>query len=143
METACRSTAYGLRFRPPRVPHIVAVMVMAFAFHTEDPDGVGDALSIFLFLDHSPSAGSEAVLLTRKLDAILGRVTLTSFADTSLLMGNQHVAPIAGLYEASSQLEAWAIFCTLFLGDDDAHPATYEIFLLMEETSGVSLRLRA
>ena len=31
----------------------------------------------------------------------------------------------------------------MFLGDDGAHPATYEIFLLLEETSGVSPRIRA
>ena len=42
-----------------------------------------------------------------------------------------------------SQLEAWAVFCKVFLGDDGVHPATYKMFLLLEETSGVSLRLRA
>ena len=31
----------------------------------------------------------------------------------------------------------------LFLGDDGVHPVTYEIFLLLGETSGVSPRLRA
>ena len=31
----------------------------------------------------------------------------------------------------------------MFLGDDGVHPDTYEIFLLLEETSRVSLRLRA
>ena len=30
-------------------------MVMALAFHTEDPDGVGYAFNIFLFLDLYPS----------------------------------------------------------------------------------------
>ena len=68
---------------------------------------------------------------------------MTFLANMILLMEKQKFTPIAGWGKASSQLEAWAIFCTLFLGDDDAHPATYEIFLLMEETSGVSLRLRA
>ena len=34
------------------------------------------------------------------------------------------------------------MFYTLFLGDDGVHPATYEILLLLEETSMVSLRLR-
>ena len=42
-----------------------------------------------------------------------------------------------------SKLEAWAVFCKLFLGDDRVHPTTYEMFLLLEETSGVSPRLRA
>ena len=118
-------------------------MVMAITFHTKDSDGVGDALNIFLLPDLSPSAWSEAALLTRKWDAILGGVTLTFFADTSLIMGKQKVAPVAGWDKASSQLEAWAVFYTVLLGDDGAHPATYEMFLLLEETSRVSPRLRA
>ena len=47
-------------------------MVMALAFHTKYPDRVGDTLNIFLFPDLSPSAGSEASLLTRKWYVILG-----------------------------------------------------------------------
>ena len=99
-------------------------MVLALAFHTEDPDGVGDALNIFLFQDLSPSDGPEAAILTRKWDAILGGGTLTSFAYTSLLMGKQKFAPVTGWEKASYQLEAWAVLCTVFLGDDGAHPAT-------------------
>ena len=85
-------------------------MVMALAFHTEYPDGVGDALNIFLFPDLSPLAGSEASLLTYMWDAILGVRTLTSFAATNLVMGKQKVSPIAGWDEVASQLEAWAVF---------------------------------
>ena len=47
-------------------------MITAPAFHTEDPDGVWGALNIFLFSDLSPLAGSEAALLTRKWNTILG-----------------------------------------------------------------------
>ena len=96
MEVACRRNADRLGFRPPRTPDSVAVMVMGLAFHIEDPDGVGDALNIFLFPELSPSSGLEAALLTRKWDAILGGGTLTSFVETSLLMGKQIFAPIAG-----------------------------------------------
>ena len=77
-------------------------MVMALGLHTKDVDGMEDTLNIFLFPDLSPSAGSEATLLTRKWDAILGGCTLTSFEDTSLLMGNQKVAPIAIWYKVDS-----------------------------------------
>ena len=62
----------SLRFRPLCTPHTVAVMLAVLAFHTEYPDGVGDALNIILFPDLPPLAGSEAALLTRKWDAILG-----------------------------------------------------------------------
>ena len=86
--------------------------------------------------------GLEAALLTRKWGAILGGGTLTSFTDTSLLMGKKKVAPITGCDEAASQLETWDVFCTVFPGDDSVNLATYKMFLLMEETSGVSPRLR-
>ena len=40
MEAACRSTTNILRFCHPHIPHAVAVMVVALAFHTKDPEGV-------------------------------------------------------------------------------------------------------
>ena len=64
MEAACRRTAYGLRFRPPRIPHVVVFMVIAIAFHTEDPDRVGGTLNILLLPSLSPFPGSESVLIT-------------------------------------------------------------------------------
>ena len=76
---------------------------MALAFHTEDPDRVGEP-------DLSPSAGSEAALLTRNWDEILGSAKLTYFVDTSLLMGKQKVSPIAGWDEAAFHLEVWVVF---------------------------------
>ena len=102
MKTAYRRTSKSLRFCPRPIPHTVAVMVMALDFHTKDPYEVGDALNIFLFTDLSPSAGSEAALLMRKWDAILGSGTLNFFADTSMLMENHKVAPIAGWDESAS-----------------------------------------
>ena len=87
MEAACRRTSKSLRFQPPHIPHGVAVMVMVHAFHTKDQDGVVDTLNIFFFPTSLPLLGLEAVFLTRKWDAILGRGTLTYFADTILLMG--------------------------------------------------------
>ena len=78
----------------------------------------------------------------QKWGAILGGGTLTSFAETSLLMVKQKVAPIVAWDEAESQLEAWVVFCTFFLGEDGVHPSTYKMFLLLEETSGVILRLQ-
>ena len=48
METTCRRTSTSKRFCHPRIPHAFAVIVVVLAFHTKDPDGVGDALNIFL-----------------------------------------------------------------------------------------------
>ena len=58
-------------------------------------------------------------------------------------MGKQKVATIVCWDEAEFQLEDWALFCPLFLGDNGVHPATYNMFLLLEETSMVSSRLQA
>ena len=57
-------------------------------------------------------------------------------------MGNQKGALISGWDEASSQLKAWVVSWKLFLRDDRIHPAMCEMFLLLEETSGVSPRQR-
>ena len=76
--------------------------------------------------------------MTRKWDAILGYGTLTSPADMRLLMGKQKVTPIVGWDKVASQMEALAVFFMVFIGDKSKHPATYDMFLLIEETSGVS-----
>ena len=104
---------------------------------------MGDALNIFLFPDLSPSSGLEAALLTRKWDDILGGRTFTYFTDTSLIMGKQKVAPIAGWDESDYQLEAWDVFCTLFLEVNGFNTATYDMLLLLEEKFEVISRLHA
>ena len=68
--------------------------MLALEFHYEDPDGVVYALNLFLFPDLSPLAGSEADLLTRQLNVVFVGETLTSFSDTSLLLGRQKVTPV-------------------------------------------------
>ena len=90
---------------PPCNLHSRAVMVTVLTFHTEEPDKVGGALNFLLFPDLPPLAVLEAALLTWKWDTILGGGTLTSFAETSLLMGKHKVPPIADWYKAASQME--------------------------------------
>ena len=48
MKSTCRTTAERMRFRALRIPNSVAVIVLALKFYTNDPDGVGYALNIFL-----------------------------------------------------------------------------------------------
>ena len=50
----------------PRIYHSIAALVLGLAVYPEDPDGVGDAINIFLFSQQTPSAGSEAALLSRR-----------------------------------------------------------------------------
>ena len=94
MEAECHHTAEHLHFRAPLISHAIAVLVLGLAFYYEEPDGVGDAINIFIFPDLSPSVGSEAALLTRRWYAILGGGALISFVDTSLLLAKQRVEPV-------------------------------------------------
>ena len=102
MEVAFWCTAKSLRFCTLHTPHAVAVMLIVLAFHTKDPDGVGYTLNIFLLPNLSTLSGLEADLLTRNWNVIFGGETLNPFADTSLLMGKNRVAPIAGWDKAES-----------------------------------------
>ena len=86
MEAMCRGTTEHLRLRFPRISHAVAVLVLGLNFYSEDPDGVGDAINIFLFPDLLPSAASKASFLARRWDAILGGGDIPSFSGTSLLL---------------------------------------------------------
>ena len=51
-------------------------------------------MNIFMFPDLSISAGTEAALVARRLDTALNSNTLTSYANTDVLMTKQRVSPI-------------------------------------------------
>ena len=80
------------------------------------------------YLQHSKTSIPRVTIQ----NAIFGDRTLTSFADTSLLMGKKKVSPIVGWYKALYQLDYWAVFCTMFLSNKEKHPATFDIFLLFK-----------
>ena len=94
MESVCRAAADRIPFRAPLITHPVTVMLLALDLYTEEPDGVGDSMNIFLFPELSPSIGSEATLLNRQWDTVLGDNTFTYFANTGTLIGIQKVIPI-------------------------------------------------
>ena len=58
----------------PRSYHVITVMVSGLEFYTKDIKSVVEIIKIFLFLGLSPSAGSEADLLARRWDIVLGVV---------------------------------------------------------------------
>ena len=64
---------------------------------------MGDAINVLLFLDLYLLSSSEAALLVRRWDAILGGDALTSFADTSLLL--------TSCFSAASQIVNGSIRC--------------------------------
>ena len=82
-------------------------MVLVLLSHSEDPEGVGDAVNMFIFIELSPSAGSDVDLLTIRLDVVLEGVTIASFANTGTLMDLQKVVPVAIWNASLNQMEAW------------------------------------
>ena len=69
-------------------------MVLELDFHSEDPNGVRDAVKVFLFPELSPTAGSEAALLTRRQETVFGGGKPTSFDNTSLLLEHHKFEPV-------------------------------------------------
>ena len=61
---------------------------------------MGDATNVFQFPDLFLSAVSEAALLSRMWDAILGGGALIYFADTRLLLANKRLDPFTSLEAA-------------------------------------------
>ena len=143
MEAASRRTAEHICFRASHISHAATVLILGLSFYSEDPDGVGDAINVFLFPDLSLLASSEAVQLARRWDAILGSGALTPFSETSLLLVKHKVDPVRIWEDADKKLEVWGVFCHIFLGDVAVHPATYKVCTLVKDTAHVSARLRA
>ena len=81
--------------------------------------------------------------MERKWGAVLGAVTLDSFAYTNLIMGQQKVYPVTGWYEAASQIKAWSVMCSVFLGHMGQHPATFDMATLSKETATICPHLWA
>ena len=63
MEASYQWTAEKMRLRVPIISHAVSVMVLDLVFYTKDPDGVGDAVNIFFFLDLFLASGYKSALL--------------------------------------------------------------------------------
>ena len=64
------------------------------AYFSEETNGVGGSVNMFLLPDLSPEVGSEAVLLTKRRNAVFDGVTTIYFDDTSLLLGRHKVTPL-------------------------------------------------
>ena len=86
LEVACLYKAQELRYKALWISHTVAGLLLSLTFCTEDPDGVGDTVNIFLLPNPSISASSEAVLVARWWDTYLDCSMLTTFADTASLL---------------------------------------------------------
>ena len=129
MQSASSHTCSGSP--PPRTP-----------IFNEEPDYVSDTLNIFLFTDLSLSAGSEALMVTRRWDIVLDANTMTSYADAAALMKQQRIPPIVGWEAAEKMLEQWIVLVTFLLGPQERHPEVFELATLLEAADKVNSRLQ-
>ena len=94
----------------------MAGLQLILNFYTEDPEGVGDAVNIFLFTDLSLSAISEATLVSRRWGTAPDSSPLVNFKDIASLLQRKNVDPVIGLEAAVIMLEKWKVFFEVILG---------------------------
>ena len=104
---------------------------------------VEDTEKIFLFLDLSLSAGSEAALVARRWYMALNISTLTMYTDTATRLHLQKINPVVGLEAAVSIMQQWVVFLTLIPGPETEHQTVYDITLLINVADEMSACLQA
>ena len=75
LKISCQHKARELRYKLPRISHIVARLLLSLYLYTEDTEMVGETGNIFLFPAISLSARSEATLVARRWYTDLDRST--------------------------------------------------------------------
>ena len=59
------------------------------------------------------------------------------------MLGRQKVVPITSCDSALKKIEAWTVFCTVFLGDSSIYQATQELEDLVGNTEGFGTHIHA
>ena len=140
---SCRTSACALRYKPPRVTHDVAVLLLGLNFHTKDPDCVNDTVNISHFPNLSLSEVSEDSMVTIRWYMALDANTMTSYTNTVALMKQQRIPPIF-IWEAEAKmLEQWLVLITVLLGPQERHPAVFDLKTLLGSAEEVNSLLRA
>ena len=116
LETACLHKAIELRYKAPKISHIVAGLLRRLDLYTEDPDGVGGTVNIFMFTNLSLSASSEATMVSRRWGTAPDSSPLVNFKDIASLLQRKNVDPVIGLEAAVIMLEKWKVFFEVILG---------------------------
>ena len=68
LEMACQNTVREMRYKAPRIPHIISGLLLSLYLYTEDPERVGDKFNIFLFPEIYLSEISKATIVARRWD---------------------------------------------------------------------------
>ena len=106
---------------------MAAVLLFGLPFQTEDPEGESDAVNIFMFLDLSLLAGTEAALVARHWDTESKSNTLMSYTNTALLMTKQRISPILVWEGSVKLLNQWLMLIDVIIGPPELHSAICEL----------------
>ena len=98
--------------------HVVAGSILNTAFYTEDLNGVGDTVNIFLFPGLSLYAVSEVVLVVQLWYTALDCSNMTTYAETTALLHCQKISPMVGWEPAIIMMQQWAVFLLVMLGTE-------------------------
>ena len=143
LEIACFVRAQALCIKPPKITQMVAALILGLAFYTEYPEGVINAVNIFILPEIYLEAGTEAALVAQRWDTELHSNILMSYDQTDKMTTKQRIYPIVGWEGAAKILDQWLVLIKFILGPPEIHPALHEISVLVEVTGEVSARLRA
>ena len=115
LDIACLALAHTLRIKRPNITYMVEFLLLGLAFHTEDPDGVSNALNIFMFLDISLEEGEEAAMVAWQWDTALYSNTIKLYTDTTALVTKQKISPIIGWEGAAKMLEQGLVLLNIII----------------------------
>ena len=90
-EVACQDKASKTSYKALCTTNTLARLIIIPSFHTKDLDGVGDTVNIFMFLEISLYAGSEATMLAMRWDTTIDIKNMTTYEDMVYLLHIQHI----------------------------------------------------
>ena len=98
-------------------------LILNLAFHTEEPDGVGDKVKILLLPNLSLSASYEAALVARQWDMALYSSPLTMYTKTASILQHQKLVPIVSWEVTVRMLDQQAVFLVILWSPPYKHYA--------------------
>ena len=122
MEVACRNKAQELIYQPPSTIRVLMSLILSLNFYTDNPDGVGEKVIIFLFPN----------LYIYAQDTALDSNMLTTYVDMVYLLQIQKISPTEIWEAAVKMLDQWEVFLLIMMVPTNVNPSVYEINLLID-----------
>ena len=121
------------------ITHSITVMVLELVFYTKDPNGVGDALNIFI--SPYPPPPPHRVQRTpphQEVGQSTGGKNLYLLHGYGFTPRPPKIHPIHQIGRLQQETGGVGSFCTVFPGNFKGNPTTHDIEELVDVTKGVS-----